>query len=305
MTVVRKKKKNVLSNLQAKLVLRIVELAKEQEFAKGHHLIEEALAEEFGVSRSPIRFALTYLADHDLVEFRPNHGFFLQDSAKRLDVSALRLPEADDEKLYAQITGDRVNGKLPDAQTESQLMRKYRVSRGLLRRVLMRLLQDGIVLRGAGYGWVFLPTINSDEVHSESYRFRITIETAGFAEPTFKLDEKRLATARTMHERVLKTGGRKLTPSQMYEMNAGFHEMLASFSGNRFLLQAIEQQNNLRRLMENQRISPGRFVESCEEHLGIMAALSANDREWAAALLRRHLETSSKLRWADDPAKDE
>lgn len=40
-----------------------------------HPLIEEALAEEFGVSRSPIRQALTHLAAEGLLERLPRRGF--------------------------------------------------------------------------------------------------------------------------------------------------------------------------------------------------------------------------------------
>lgn len=289
-----------LSSLQAKLAAEIIEFARRNELSKGTHLVEENLATEFGVSRSPVRFALFYLSKIGLVDFRPNYGFYLADDAAALDTETLQLPETEEQRLYDLITRDRVKGNLSDSETEAEMMRRYRVNRGLLTRVLLRLSQEGIAQRGDGYGWIFTPTFNSETAHDESYRFRIILEPSGLLEATFKIDEKRMANARQAHEEVLRTGGKRITEAEMFEINAEFHEMLAAFSGNRFLLQAAEQQNRLRRLVEHRSLSAERAVESCREHLAIMDALDAGDREWAASLLRRHLELARQLRWPSE-----
>jgi DNA-binding GntR family transcriptional regulator len=66
--------------------------------------------------------------------------------------------------------------------------------------------------------------------------------------------------------------------------------MLAEFSGNTFLAQAIQQQNRLRRLLEfggyaNRR----RIREWCGEHLAIMDAVVEGDMARSAELMRTHL----------------
>ncbi|MBL8267145.1 GntR family transcriptional regulator [Steroidobacter sp.] len=288
-----------LSSLQAKLAGQIVEFARQNEFEKGSHLVEESLAAEFGVSRSPVRFSLFYLQKIGIVEFRSNHGFFLAEHGRNLNLAALELPKADEQQLYETITRDRLNGTLQDAATEADLMRRYRVNRGLLSRVLLRLSQDGIAQRGDGYGWFFLPTFDSQAAHDESYRFREVLEPAALLQPTFKIDEKHLARVRKVHEQIVLSGGRKLTQGEMVQINAEFHEMIASFAGNRFFLQAAEQHSRLRQLIEHRALSPERAVESCKEHLAIMDALDG-DREWAASLMRRHLEVARKMRWPAD-----
>jgi DNA-binding GntR family transcriptional regulator len=286
-----------LSSLQAKLVAQIVEFARQHELEQGSHLVEENLAEQFGVSRSPIRFALFFLHKAGIVEFRSNYGFFLARPGRGLDVTALRLPKGEEQQVYESITRDRLNGALQDTATEADLMRRYRVSRGVLNRVLLRLSQDGIAQRADGYGWFFLPTFDSQAAHDESYRFREVIEPAAVLQPTFKVDEKHLARVRKVHEQIVLSGGRELTQAEMVRINAEFHEMLASFAGNRFFLQAAEQHSRLRQLIEHRALDAERAVESCKEHLAIMDALGS-DREWAASLLRRHLEVARKMRWS-------
>lgn len=301
----QKQTRTRLSNLQAKLVGQIVEYARRNELEQGAHLVEENLAAEFGVSRSPVRFALFYLEKRGIVESRSNYGFFLADHARNLDVSALQIPKGAEQKLYETITRDRLRGVLQDIATEADLMRRYRVNRGLLSRVLLRLSQEGIAQRGDGYGWLFQPTFNSEAAHDESYRFREVLEPAALLQPTFKVDEKHMERVRKLHEQVVKNGGRKITTVEMVKLNAEFHEMIAAFAGNRFFLQAAEQQSRLRQLMEHRELSPARAVESCKEHLKIMDAIDSGDREWAASLMRRHLEIARKLRWPTDLDADQ
>ncbi|AHY48253.1 Transcriptional regulators (plasmid) [Rubrobacter radiotolerans] len=48
-------------------------------FAPGERLVEEALAEDLGVSRAPVREAFRKLADERLVEERPRHGTYVRE----------------------------------------------------------------------------------------------------------------------------------------------------------------------------------------------------------------------------------
>lgn len=53
----------------------------DQTFAPGQRLGEAALAEEFGVSRVPVREALQELATSGLIERRPRRGFFVRETS--------------------------------------------------------------------------------------------------------------------------------------------------------------------------------------------------------------------------------
>ncbi len=62
---------------------QVVDLLREAiitgQFAAGHQLKQDQLAEEFGVSPAPIREAFRHLASEGLVEHFPNHGVFVTD----------------------------------------------------------------------------------------------------------------------------------------------------------------------------------------------------------------------------------
>lgn len=63
--------KNLSENIFALLSERILRW----DFLPGYRFTEEALCEEFGVSRSPVREALNMLAEKGLVEKRPKLGY--------------------------------------------------------------------------------------------------------------------------------------------------------------------------------------------------------------------------------------
>lgn len=82
-----------------------------------------------------------------------------------------------------------------------------------------------------------------------------------------------------------------LPARQLFELDASFHETIAECSGNTFLLQSIQHQNRLRRLLEFASYNNGRRVrEWCQEHLRIVTALEEGDRTRAADLMKSHLE---------------
>src|ERR1700751_2752253 len=65
------------SPLQAELAARILRSLHEQGAGSGHHLVEQDLCRQFGVSRPPIRGALNLLEEQGCVESRANRGFIL------------------------------------------------------------------------------------------------------------------------------------------------------------------------------------------------------------------------------------
>jgi len=83
-----------------------------------------------------------------------------------------------------------------------------------------------------------------------------------------------------------------------FEANAQFHELLASASGNRFFLDAVQQQNRLRRmsdLSDYPLVNIDLLHKSCHEHLEILDAVERGDLEAAAGHMRRHLSRASDL----------
>jgi DNA-binding GntR family transcriptional regulator len=285
------------SSLQIEIANQIREMIKDGSISPGQHLTEQELAKYHGVSRSPVRAALKMLQDRGYLQARANAGAFVSNRVprKRLAALANRNPTSDD--LHRAIIADRANAQLPEAFSETELMTRYGAPKGVLMHTLLRLTREGLVKRRRGHGWQFVPALDSSEARNESYRFRMIIECAGLHEPTFRIVPDELAGARRQHENFLARSMHAQTSAAFFEMNASFHEMLARFSGNRFIHQAMQQQNQLRRFEEfSTYIGPNaNVIESCQEHLQIIAALESGDAAWAEALLLRHLTLASKL----------
>jgi DNA-binding GntR family transcriptional regulator len=291
------------SALQVDIARRVLEMIRSGQVKAGDHLTEEGLAKTYGVSRTPVRQALRLLQERGLVELRANAGTFVSDSAKGLqawDASvAIASPDEGEDGLYKRILADRASHELPQSLSESALAVRYGAHRGALRRALLRLTREGLIERRRGHGWTFTPALDTVEAMAESYRFRMILECAGLREPQFAADPEELERARREQLDFIERNrpqDRASMPGEFYRMNASFHEMLARFSHNRFIEQAVRQQNQLRRLEEfasfvNRPVNP---IDSCREHIDIIDALLAGDVEWAASLLYRHLSVASR-----------
>ena len=122
------------------------------------------------------------------------------------------------------------------------------------------------------------------------------MESAGLLEPGFRADAAEMKRVRERHRLFVAAKSTARTATEFFEMNSRFHEMLAQFSGNRFLLQSIEQMDRLRKFQEFASFASDSraLVQSCREHLEILDAIEAGDRDWAAALMRRHLSEGTE-----------
>jgi DNA-binding GntR family transcriptional regulator len=171
-------------------------------------------------------------------------------------------------------------------------MRNYGVDRGELGPVLRRLNHEGLAAPSLGRGWVFIEF--SIDVILQSYQLRQLIEPSYILGKYFSPDPVRLEALRRDHENILERLSPETTFEETFALDARFHQTLAEFTGNRFFIETMRTQTNIRRLseylgrarLENVRIS---FTD----HLNMINALLHNERDWAAALMRRHLSQSN------------
>jgi DNA-binding GntR family transcriptional regulator len=275
-----------------RIARQILDLISEARFDPGHHLREQHLADALGVSRTPVRAGLKELTRLGAVEARPNQGFFLLKRSDELELLEIEQSKSNDQKLYERLVHDRIAGVLPESFTQTEISQRYDVDRGVLTRTLVKLSEDGLIARNAGHGWRFQQTLNSDVALRNSYGFRLMIEPAALLTPNLHVDRQMLKRLRAQHLRLITHPDVTQVPAkEIFETDAAFHELLAEASGNLFVLQAIQQQNRLRRLLEfgsyhNKR----RVKEWCEEHVAIIDALRENKQEQAAELMRKHLQ---------------
>lgn len=280
-----------LTPLQTRVAREIVAYARRDNLKAGAHLAESLLAEQIGTSRSPVNVALRHLAELGMLSHDLNRGYFLNKDALSFGHLAERFSSEPDDPLYLRIAEDRLSQRLPDLVNEADLMRLYSVARSALRKVLSRIQQEGWVEKSVGHGWHFQPMIDSPEAYEESYVFRTALEPTGLLASGFKADPAELAALRRQQELIAGTGWKTMTAIELFESNSQFHETLAKWSGNRFILQSVRRTDQLRRLVEyRQARSREPRQTQAREHLEILDAIAAHDALKAATLMRAHLE---------------
>ncbi len=281
---------------RAWLARRVCEQVVAMNLVAGDHVTEMALAESLGVSRTPIRAALQLLAEHGVIEHRRNHGYFLTTDARTLEGLALQRTSTPDNALYLAIIDDRLAQRLPERFMQVDLVRRYSVPESRVVSVLSRLREEGLVRRNPGRGWTFEPAINSRQALTQSYAFRLVVEPAALAQPNLTIDRAALARSRLRHFDALKSAKRDdVVRAEVFEVDASFHEMIAGISGNPFFLEAIRNQNRLRRMLEYLEYTDRQRISLwCNEHLAIIDALERAHIRKAQTLLRAHLERASK-----------
>lgn len=285
------------SDLQLRLARRVIGYARWHDLSVGDHLVEQVLASTFEVSRSSIRAALELLATRGVVEHRRHRGYFLAKNGCDLDPGWLEALTSQGEELYRCIVRDLLAGALPDQMTTTALQRRYEVSRALISRLLAHMRGEGLIERREGHGWRFLAALTSPQAYDASYRFRLIVEPAGLLEPTFASDPEGLTTLTRMHRQLLDGAVDSASYAHLYDVDAAFHEAIASWSGNSFIHQCIQQQNRLRRLTEYEYYADRiRMRNSANEHLAILEAVADGNLEHANRLMHEHILTSWQLR---------
>ena len=76
----------------------------------GQHLVTQKLAQQFGVSLTPIRESLRRLAEEKLVDFRPHRGAVVCDPTSD-DLLNLFVVRAELERLAAELAFGKINDK--------------------------------------------------------------------------------------------------------------------------------------------------------------------------------------------------
>ncbi len=280
------------SPLALRIADDIKELIRSGRIPVGGHLSTQQLADQFGVSRSPVREAMQVLADQRILEQHANRGFFAR------PVSEARTKKAADEvaelpgrpREYEKLADDWLADRIPADVTEQFLRQHYGLTKAQLADVLLRAAREGWAERKPGYGWRFLPVAKTSEAFEQIYRFRMLIEPAAMLEPTFRIDRDILTEQRRIQEGMLASDIAKLPAERLLHNGSLFHEELIKLSGNMFFHRALVQVNRMRRLLEyRSRVDRQRMQVQCSEHLQILSLLEQGNVFDASYLMRQHL----------------
>ncbi len=231
------------------------------------------------------------------LQARTHRGFVLRNPIKAVpEVESVNLQEEEDRELFVAIAEARNTGRLPADCTQQELVRLFGAKLPTVGRVLRHLSELGLVERKRGHGWSFVASINSASAQADSYAFRQILEPAELLQPGFELDRQWASACRARHLVFRRKPWRKTLAVEFFEMNADFHEQLARCSGNRYLLDAIQRQNQVRSFLNYQwPYGVDRVRASIEEHLTILDALEAGQNRRAADLMRSHLDNSKAI----------
>ncbi|WP_265548320.1 GntR family transcriptional regulator [Roseomonas mucosa] len=274
-----------------RLASQILDHIREEALPPGTRLTERRLAELLRVSRNPVRSALQLLAQRGMVSGAQGEGYAVTDAALRAEASSYNPDAVDqEEQTYLSIAEDRLSGQLPDRISESEMMRRYELTRAQLARLLRRIDSEGWAARLPGHGWEFTPVLTARETYYESFRFRVLVEPAGILEPTFKLDRASLEACRQEQDALVAGRAAEVSPAQLFDANVRVHEAIAACSGNTFFLDSLRRINRLRRLVEYRKIvDRTNAVERCKQHVIILDLLLQGDQDSAASLMRFHI----------------
>ena len=284
-----------MADLTDWLAARIVEHVRDHALEPGTHITEQSLANHFRVSRTPVRRALTVLAQSGAVEQQPNRGFFLAQPPAAL-AGKVVAEAAEDDPLYYRIAEDRLNGRIAQRVTEAELVRRYKVSRKRVAATLSRMAHEGWLQRLPGHGWAFEAMLDSVKGYEDGYRFRAIVEPAALREPGYALAKEAVERLREAQRDFLEHNAR-YTDAQCFDLGAGFHETLVGGSGNAFLLDSLRRVNAVRRLFEYRaKRDRASILGQYREHMAMLDLIEAGKLERAAKLMEKHLVGAGKMK---------
>jgi DNA-binding GntR family transcriptional regulator len=182
-----------------------------------------------------------------------------------------------------------VRGDLaPDARlVEADLSTTFDMSRGAVRTALIRLEQDGLVVREPHRG-ARVRRVSDDEA-VEILQARAVLEGLAVRQAAERIDDAGIARLRACvaRQRELLERGDLLGAS---DANADLHATLLELSGHATAVRLIHSLNaRTVRYQYRTILIPGRPAASLAEHAAIVDAVSAGDATGAEAAMRCHL----------------
>ncbi|MGD9925440.1 MAG: FCD domain-containing protein [Pseudorhodoplanes sp.] len=286
-----------LKQRHVELIQRILDVIREDHLRIGDRLPEQVLAARCNVSRTPVRKALSVLADRKIAARDADGGFRVLVDQNLATGVEHALPSSAEERLSDLILRDLAARRIDPSQTIAALQRRYGAARPVVQNTLQRMSADQLVERAAGQLWIFLPAATSAESMAWSYEYRMVLEPAALLSKSFMVDVSALAAIRRSLEAVLAQGERGIDLVRFEPADFEFHALIARSCGNSYISSALEAHHRKRRMpMKQIALSSFRLIQSTQEHLSILACIEQGQLDAAADLMRVHLRMSQAQR---------
>jgi len=288
------------SPLIERIAHQLLALIQAGEIKAGAHLSVPKLAEQFGVSRSPIRQAMLLLQAQQVLQQQPNRGFFVASHTEvELKITENpRIPATPDAPAaYFQLAEDWLQDNIDAEISEQALIRRYQLSRAQLQQILTRGVSDGWIERKSGYGWRLLPVAKTKDALAQLFRFRMTIESMALLEPDFLAPADQILSLRQLMQHMLESGIEQLTPYQLQLNGYRFHETIIRFSRNVFFEQALRTVNRQRLLLDYRSMCDRtHFYQEVRDHLHLLDLIEQGQLAAAALFMKQHLLHSAEIK---------
>ena len=279
------------NGLAARLASSLGRDIREGRLAPGAHLVAQAIADQHGVSRSPVSEALKLLVDQGFARKEANRGVFVTDVPNLPPVPA-GIGIDPIEKAYFRLAEDRLEGRLPDTVSASLIRDRYGLTQAQVQALLTRIVKEGWLERRAGYGFAFTEMLDSADALVQTYRMRMALEPSALLEPGYHLELDDLRALRSVEEHLLAGGIETMSREELYDRGVRFHETVIGGSRNPFFLDALRRINSIRRLLAYRSMgSRARYFQQARDHLEILDLLEQRRNEEASWKLRSHLST--------------
>ena len=279
------------------LAQKILEVASERGMAPGDRLAEQAIATLCNVSRTPVRKAISVLAERGVVLPDVDGGYrFATDPSMvaRLDPDAGAGSEGD---LHTAILRDLAAGRISESQTVATLQRRYEASRQSVQNALMKLSEDDLAERGSGQQWLLKQFAVSPEAAAKSFEFRLATEPLALTLPDFKRDMIAILSLRQSMQALRAMGEAQFDRKLFERTDIDFHMLIARGCGNPFLSEALVGHHRRRHAMPSPNHAVTfRLVQSNLEHLQILEQIERGQMSLAADLMRVHIQQSQSQR---------
>lgn len=270
----------------------------------GAVLTEGPIAALFGTSRTPVRMALGVLADRGLLARFDGRGFMAPgaEAPRRIRLTAGMLGlAAEIEPEPKTVAAERIERTVEDAIAAALPFGRFRiseqgaadafgVSRTVIRELLSRLQDRGLVAKDARSHWVVGPLTARDVAHYFAIRARL--EPLALAGSAPRLPAADIVAARTRTERALA----ERRPDLVAECEADMHIGLLSQAQNPHLLRMIRQSQIA--LVVNRvfasHVGARPFETALREHAIVLEFLTRGAWGAAADGLAAHLALSAE-----------
>ena len=170
---------------------------------------------------------------------------------------------------------------------EQKLAEQYGISRTPLREALKVLASEGLVELKPRRG-CYVTEISRRDL-DDLFPLIAMLEGRCAAEAVSKAKPADIAALKQIHEALEKAAHDERIEA-FFEANQEFHRKVQELSGNRWLLQVIQDLRKVLKLSRMHSLSlEGRLQQSLDEHRLIMAAIAGGDAKRAEQLMHDHL----------------